>query len=44
LLYKSAFWSREAGYAAAIGVLMGLISLTVVGLYLTLRKRLKWEI
>ena len=44
LLYKSAVWSREAGYAAAIGVLMGLISLTVVGLYLTLRKRLKWEI
>ena len=44
LLYKSAFWSREAGYAASIGVLMGLISLFVVGLYLSLRKRLKWEI
>ena len=44
LLYKSAFWSREAGYAASIGVLMGLISLFVVGIYLSLRKRLKWEI
>jgi len=44
LLYKSSFWSRESGYAAAIGVLMGAISLVVVTTYLQIRKRKQWDI
>lgn len=43
LLYTSAFGRAEAGYAAAIGVVMALISLVVVTAYLSIRRARRWE-
>jgi raffinose/stachyose/melibiose transport system permease protein len=39
VLYKSAFLRRDAGYAAAIGVSLTVVSAAVVGVYLLLRRR-----
>jgi len=44
LLYRTAFQAREAGYAAAIGILMGVISLVVVLGYQAIGRRKRWEI
>lgn len=44
LLYKHAFATQEAGYAAAIGMTMGLISFVVVSSYLYLKKKRGWDI
>jgi raffinose/stachyose/melibiose transport system permease protein len=44
VLYRDAFSNQEAGYAAAIGIVMALISAVVVTAYLTLRRRKGWEI
>ncbi|HEY8458253.1 MAG TPA: sugar ABC transporter permease [Actinopolymorphaceae bacterium] len=43
LLYTAAFGSHEAGYAAAIGVVMAAISFVVVCGYLVLRRTRGWE-
>jgi raffinose/stachyose/melibiose transport system permease protein len=43
LLYTSAFGAHEAGYAAAIGVVMALISFIVVCSYLLLRRTRRWD-
>ena len=43
LLYTAAFGSHEAGYAAAIGVVMAAISLIVVCGYLLLRRTRRWD-
>lgn len=42
VLYRNAFANNEAGYAAAYGVVMGLISVAVVSGYLALRRRRGW--
>lgn len=42
VLYRNAFANNEAGYAAAYGVVMGLISVAVVSGYLSLRRRRGW--
>ena len=44
LLYKHAFQNQDAGYAATIGMAMGVISLVVVGTYQFLKKKRGWEI
>jgi raffinose/stachyose/melibiose transport system permease protein len=44
LLYRDAFSNQEAGYAAAIGVVISLMSAIVVACYLYLRRRRGWEI
>lgn len=44
VLYRDAFSNQEAGYAAAIGIVMALISAVVVTAYLLLRRRKGWEI
>ncbi|MHA6630255.1 carbohydrate ABC transporter permease [Pseudonocardia sichuanensis] len=44
LLYREAFASLRAGYASAIGIVMGLISAVVVAAYLIIRKRKDWAI
>lgn len=44
VLYRDAFSNQEAGYAAAIGIVMALISAVVVAAYLLLRRRKGWEI
>ena len=44
VLYRDAFSNQEAGYAAAIGVVISLLSVVVVGTYLYLRRRRGWEI
>jgi raffinose/stachyose/melibiose transport system permease protein len=43
LLYRDAFSNQEAGYAAAIGVVMALISVIAVSSFLYLRRR-GWDI
>lgn len=43
LLYTSAFGNAEAGYAAAIGVVMALISFVVVMAYLLIRRVRGWD-
>lgn len=43
LLYRTAFTNLEAGYAASIGVVLGLISLVFVSTYLYLKRR-GWEL
>lgn len=43
LLYRTAFGNNEAGYAAAIGVVLAAISLVVVLVYLWLKRRRGWE-
>jgi raffinose/stachyose/melibiose transport system permease protein len=43
LLYRDAFSNQEAGYAAAIGVVMALISVIAVSGFLYLRRR-GWDI
>lgn len=43
LLYRSAFADYEVGYAAAVGLVMTVISALVVTLYLYLRRRLDWD-
>lgn len=43
LLYTAAFGSHEAGYAAAIGVVMAAISFIVVCSYLLLRRTRGWD-
>lgn len=44
LQYRDAFSNQEAGYAAAIGVVLALISLVVVMSYQFLRRRRGWDI
>jgi raffinose/stachyose/melibiose transport system permease protein len=44
LQYRDAFENQQAGYAAAIGVVLALISGIVVGAYQILRRRKGWEI
>lgn len=44
LQYRDAFENQEAGYAAAIGVVLALISAVVVAAYQTLRRRKGWDI
>ena len=44
LLYREAFASLRAGYASAIGIVMGEISAIVVAAYLIIRKRKDWAI
>ena len=44
VLYRDAFSNQEAGYAAAIGIVISLMSALVVGCYLYLRRRRGWEI
>jgi raffinose/stachyose/melibiose transport system permease protein len=44
LQYRDAFENQEAGYAAAIGVVLALISGIVVAAYQTLRRRKGWDI
>lgn len=44
VLYRDAFSNQEAGYAAAIGIVISLMSAVVVGCYLYLRRRRGWEI
>lgn len=44
LLYREAFASLRAGYASAIGIVMGVISAVVVATYLIIRKRKDWAI
>ncbi|WP_196457560.1 carbohydrate ABC transporter permease [Streptomyces spinoverrucosus] len=43
LLYRTAFANQEAGYAASMGVVMGLISVIAVSGFLYLRRR-GWDI
>jgi raffinose/stachyose/melibiose transport system permease protein len=43
LLYRTAFANQEAGYAASIGVVLGLISFVFVSTYLYLKRR-GWEL
>jgi raffinose/stachyose/melibiose transport system permease protein len=43
-LYRDAFANQEAGYAAAIGVVLALMSTVIVSFYLFLRRRRDWEI
>lgn len=43
LLYRNAFTNYEAGYAASVGVVMALVSLTAVSGFFVLRRR-GWEI
>ncbi|MCI2416144.1 sugar ABC transporter permease [Saccharopolyspora sp. K220] len=43
VLYRNAFTNQEVGYAAAIGVVMTLISAVVVLGYLYLRRKKGWE-
>lgn len=43
LLYRTAFSNQEAGYAASMGVIMGLISVIAVSGFLYLRRR-GWDI
>jgi raffinose/stachyose/melibiose transport system permease protein len=44
MLYREAFASLRAGYASAIGIVMGGISAIVVAVYLVIRKRKDWAI
>jgi len=44
LQYRNAFSAQQAGYAAAIGVVMAMISAVVVIGYQTLRRRKGWDI
>ncbi|MGA8114563.1 MAG: sugar ABC transporter permease [Actinocatenispora sp.] len=44
LLYRAAFGESQAGYAAAVGVVLSLISFLVVAAYLWLRRRRGWEL
>jgi raffinose/stachyose/melibiose transport system permease protein len=44
VLYRDAFANQEAGYAAAIGVVLALMSTVIVSFYLFLRRRRGWEI
>jgi raffinose/stachyose/melibiose transport system permease protein len=44
VMYRDAFESQQAGYAAAIGVVLALISVVVVLLYHTIRRRKGWNI
>jgi raffinose/stachyose/melibiose transport system permease protein len=44
VLYRDAFANQEAGYAAAIGVVLALMSTVIVSFYLFLRRRRDWEI
>jgi raffinose/stachyose/melibiose transport system permease protein len=44
VLYRDAFSNQDAGYAAAIGIVMALISAVVVTAYLLLRRRKGWDI
>jgi raffinose/stachyose/melibiose transport system permease protein len=44
MLHREAFTSLRAGYAAAIGIVMGVISAIVVATYLIIRKRKDWAI
>jgi raffinose/stachyose/melibiose transport system permease protein len=44
VMYRDAFESQEAGYAAAIGVVLALISAVVVLAYHTIRRRKGWNI
>jgi raffinose/stachyose/melibiose transport system permease protein len=44
VLYRDAFSNQEAGYAAAIGIVISLISCAVVGTYMYIRHRRQWEI
>jgi raffinose/stachyose/melibiose transport system permease protein len=44
VLYRDAFSNQEAGYAAAIGIVISLLSAVVVACYLYLRRRRGWEI
>ena len=43
LLYTAAFGEHEAGYAAAIGIVMALISFVVVCTYLVIRRARRWD-
>lgn len=43
LLYRTAFANQEAGYAASIGVVLGLVSFVFVSTYLYLKRR-GWEL
>lgn len=44
VLYRDAFSNQQAGYAAAIGIVLSLMSAIVVSLYLYLRRRREWDI
>lgn len=44
LLYTTAFSTYEAGYAAAMGIVLALISVVMVGGYLGLRRWRGWDI
>ncbi|HVX45887.1 MAG TPA: sugar ABC transporter permease [Mycobacteriales bacterium] len=44
LMYRSAFEENEAGYAAAVGIVLALISFVVAAGYQFLRRRRDWEI
>ncbi|GAA4431688.1 sugar ABC transporter permease [Georgenia halophila] len=44
LLYTTAFSTYEAGYAAAMGIVLALISVVMVGGYLGLRRWRGWEV
>jgi raffinose/stachyose/melibiose transport system permease protein len=44
VMYRDAFESQEAGYAAAIGVVLALISAVVVLAYHAIRRRKGWNI
>ncbi|QEE62488.1 sugar ABC transporter permease [Salinibacterium sp. dk2585] len=44
VLYRTAFGEQRAGYASAMAMLLTVISAAVVGGYLVLRKRLKWDV
>lgn len=44
LQYRDAFENQQAGYAAAIGVVLAMISGVVVGAYQLLRRRKGWDI
>ena len=43
LLYRNAFSNQESGYAAAIGIVISLISAVVVGTYMFIRRQRGWE-
>lgn len=43
LLYRNAFTNYDVGYAAAVGIVMTVISALVVSVYLYLRRRMDWE-
>jgi len=44
VLYRDAFQNQEAGYAAAMGVVLAVISGLVVGVYQWVRRRKDWDI